>query len=410
MRIALVVPWLEVGGVETFVFRLAQCCQQLGHEVEIVATRQEGEWFGRARQLGIPTVCLSEQKSSSLAQHAIAVGNYLRLRRFDVCFLNHSREAQASIAMLPDQSIVIPIIHNDLDDVYAVGCANRGAWNVAVAVGHKVFLHTRKLIPGKAVVEIPYGVDLPPSEWVGSRRCPEVPLRAVFVGRLLHWQKAILFLPEIVASCLRKGIDLSLTIVGDGPDRQTLLDKSMSLNVGHRIEFKGALPLTETYAEMARAHLLLLPSFFEGLPIVLLEAMACGCVPIVSRLVGVTDFVVDDCRNGFLVEVGNIDGFVEAIGGVFSNRFNLRSLSLASRRTIEERFTVERMANAYLELIRRTKKGEFGTPSRSNLPRLDPELIPSAAHAPGKLARIFRYGRAALRRELRAFQKRCAKE
>src|SRR5262249_17719775 len=92
MRIALVVPWLEVGGVETFLFRLARGFQGMGYEVEIVATQYAGAWFDRARQLGIPSTCLGEATSFSRAWHARKVGRYLRGRGFDVCFLNHTRE------------------------------------------------------------------------------------------------------------------------------------------------------------------------------------------------------------------------------------------------------------------------------------------------------------------------------
>src|SRR5262245_1713920 len=217
MRIALVVPWLEIGGVETFLFRLARCFQGLGYDVEIVATRYEGEWFDRARQLGIPSICLCEEMSWSRAWHVIKVGRYLRDGNFNVCFLNHTREAQASMAMLPDNIIVIPIIHNDHEDVYAVGCANSDAWNVVVAVGHKIFCKTRDLVNGKPVIEIPYGVEIPPICLLDKKDFFSRLLQIVYVGRLIHSQKGILFIPEILANCRQKGMELSLCVVGDGP-------------------------------------------------------------------------------------------------------------------------------------------------------------------------------------------------
>jgi glycosyltransferase involved in cell wall biosynthesis len=386
MRLALVVPWLEIGGVETFLFRLARCCQKVGYDVEIVATHHKGEWFDRARQLGIPSTCLCEATSFSRARHARKVGGYLRRRGFDVCFLNHTREAQASIAMLPDHVIVIPIIHNDVEEVYTIGCANRDAWNIAVAVSRKVFCQTRVLTNGKPVVEIPYGVELPPIDLLEQRDFLSRPLRVVYVGRLVHAQKGILCIPEILDHCRRKGIELSLCVIGDGPDRQALLDKAASLKVLDLIDMKGALPHEAIFLEMVQAHVLLMPSFYEGLPLVLLEAMAYGCVPIVSCLPGITDFAVDDCREGILAEIGNVNAFVSAITRIYYDRLSLQSMSRASRLKVEKRFSVATMAQAYLDLINLAQQNNFGKiQPRSNLLSLDPSLIALRDHLPWAL-------------------------
>jgi glycosyltransferase involved in cell wall biosynthesis len=400
MRIALVVPWLEIGGVETFLFRLARCFQSVKYDVEIVATQYEGSWFYRAQQLGIPFVCLCEATSFSRARHAMKVGRYLHNRGFDVCFLNHTREAQASIAMLTNGTVVIPIIHNDHEYIYAVGCANRNAWNVVVAVGRKVFLETRTLVAGKPVVEIPYGVELPPICLLDGKDFFSRPLRIMYVGRLTHSQKGILCIPEILDRCRQKGIELSLCIVGDGPDYQALLDKAASLEVLDLIEMKGVLPPEEVYTEMLRNHVLLMPSFHEGLPIVLLEAMACGCVPIVSRLPGITDFVVDDCKNGLLIEIGNINAFVRAIENIYHDRLSLKSMSMASRLLVEKRFSVEIMAKAYIHLVNLANQGHFGDiQPRSNLSSLDPSLISLSDHLPWNLQSRLVYMKSLLRRK-----------
>lgn len=399
MRIALVVPWLEIGGVETFLFRLARSFQSMGYDVEIVATQYEGAWFDRARQLGIPAVCLCDATSFSRARHALKVGRYLRSGGFDVCFLNHTREAQATIAMLPDNVMVIPIIHNDLEDVYTTGCANRDAWNVAVTVSRKVFCKTSALTQGKPVVEIPYGVELPPMDVLDSKDFFSHPLQMVYVGRLVHAQKGILFIPEILHHCRQKGIELSLCVVGDGLDRQAFLDKAASLKVLDLLEMKGALPHEEIFPAMVRAHMLLMPSFHEGLPIVLLEAMACGCVPIVSRLSGITDFAVDDGKNGVLVEIGNIAAFVSAIENVYHDRLSFKSMSIASRLTVEKRFSVEIMAQAYIDLVNLAMQDHFKKiQPRSNLPNLDPSLIAWRDHIPWSLQPRLRYMQSLLRR------------
>jgi glycosyltransferase involved in cell wall biosynthesis len=288
--------------------------------------------------------------------------------------------------MLPDNIVVIPIIHNDLQEVYTLGCANREAWNVAVAVSRKVFSMTRALTNGKPVVEIPYGIELPQIDLLDKKDFFSRPLQIVYVGRLVHAQKGILFIPEILDHCRQKGIELTVCMVGDGPDRQALLDKAASLKVLDLIEVKGVLPHEAIFPEMVRAHVLLMPSFHEGLPIVLLEAMACGCVPIVSRLPGITDVAVANGRNGVLVDVGNIAAFVGAIEDIYTDRLRLQSMSIASRLIVEKRFSVENMAQAYIDLVNLAHKSHFVTKQhRSRLPSLDPSLIAWSDHLPWSL-------------------------
>jgi glycosyltransferase involved in cell wall biosynthesis len=93
-----------------------------------------------------------------------------------------------------------------------------------------------------------------------------------------------------------------------------------------------------------------LPSLREGLPNALLEAMACGLPVIVSRLEGVTDWVVTDGMNGLLVEPGNQVELGIALSGVLRNEKLASLLGDKARRTVIERFSMTRVAEEYGEL------------------------------------------------------------
>ena len=99
----------------------------------------------------------------------------------------------------------------------------------------------------------------------------------------------VLWLPDIYRACLQRGADCKLTIVGDGPDAQQLRLRLSELGLLERSRFLQGLTHHQVYDLLLEAHVLLMPSFYEGLPIALLESMACGCVPVVSRLPGITD-------------------------------------------------------------------------------------------------------------------------
>jgi glycosyltransferase involved in cell wall biosynthesis len=80
-------------------------------------------------------------------------------------------------------------------------------------------------------------------------------------------------------------------MVGDGPDDEMLRKKISDFNVGHVIELPGKL--SDTYSAYKRIDIFLLTSDFEGLPLALLEAMSCGCVPVVSNVGGIKQLDFD---------------------------------------------------------------------------------------------------------------------
>jgi glycosyltransferase involved in cell wall biosynthesis len=109
----------------------------------------------------------------------------------------------------------------------------------------------------------------------------------------------------------------------------------------------------DTIACLADHDVFVLPTRAEGLPVALLEAMGCGLVPVVSNIqCGVPD-VVADGATGFLPEVGDVDGFAEAIARLAGDRPLLERFSGAVRRTVQEQFDIRVRATAYQTLYAR---------------------------------------------------------
>jgi glycosyltransferase involved in cell wall biosynthesis len=116
---------------------------------------------------------------------------------------------------------------------------------------------------------------------------------------------------------------------------------------GDRVVF---VPPTNQIQDYFRAaDMYVMPSKREGMPIALLEAMACGLPCVASRLPGATDTMVDDGVNGRLAEPGDIDGFAAAIGGLLADPATASRMGAAARRTVEDRYTMERVADMWLD-------------------------------------------------------------
>jgi glycosyltransferase involved in cell wall biosynthesis len=157
-----------------------------------------------------------------------------------------------------------------------------------------------RIAPGIRVAVISNAVD--------TRRFPDVERKwgdkkMVFLGRLDKAKG----LDDIVEACralVGQGFKFTFTCFGVGPDRQTFLS-AMSEVLGDRFHYGGVVIGEDKIRALSDADMLLLPSKFEGLPLALLEAMAAGCVPVVSDRGSIAS-VVEDGRNGFLIQPGDL--------------------------------------------------------------------------------------------------------
>jgi glycosyltransferase involved in cell wall biosynthesis len=224
-------------------------------------------------------------------------------------------------------------------------------------------------------VEIAHGVELPVFK---ERRetAANSPMRLIFAGRLDHLSKGVLFLPGIMAACLKRGISAELRIIGDGVDRRKLERRMAELSLTNHVHFLGLLKPAQVMDGLSDSDVMLMPSFREGLPLSMLEAMACGCVPVASRLKGVTDSVVKDAETGFLVQTGHIEGFADAIEKIYRQPGLQQKMGAAARKVAETRFSIEAMGKAYASLFEEALNGRFPLPqSRRSLPRLDQSVF-----------------------------------
>ncbi len=136
--------------------------------------------------------------------------------------------------------------------------------------------------------------------------------RMVFVGRVVE-QKGLGVLFEAMQSLLGEHPNLSLTVVGDGPHRQDLAARAESMGLGDRVEFVGAKSQSEVVDILAKADLFVLPSYAEGVPVVVMEALGSG-VPVVASFVGGMAELVEDDHTGFLVRPGDPVQLADRIG------------------------------------------------------------------------------------------------
>lgn len=144
---------------------------------------------------------------------------------------------------------------------------------------------------------------------------PDAP-RFVSIGRL-DVQKGQLVLLEAVARARDQGAEVEVTIVGDGPLREQLEDAAERLGIRGAVRFTGALAADDVLLEIARSRALVLASFAEGLPIVVMESLALGR-PVIATDVGALSELVEPGRTGWLVPPADVEALAGAIGAAAS--------------------------------------------------------------------------------------------
>jgi len=106
-----------------------------------------------------------------------------------------------------------------------------------------------------------------------------------------------------------------------------------------------------------------LPSAFEGLPVALLEAMACGAVPVVSDIRSGVRQVVRDGENGYVVAPGDVQGFADRLAELARDPALVSRMSYAAHRAVHDGpFTIDAMCEHYLAFFDRVAREPFARP------------------------------------------------
>jgi len=170
------------------------------------------------------------------------------------------------------------------------------------------------------------------------------------VGNLIPIKSHALLLHAVAAACVSVP-NMFARIIGDGPERLRLGALARALGIAGRVEFLGRQSRREVARAMREATLFVLPSRYEGLGCVYLEAMASGIASVACRGQGI-DEVIRHRENGWLIEPGNLDELVAAIRVLFGDPELRQRLGLAGRRTILDGFTLAHQAQALAAVYR----------------------------------------------------------
>ena len=175
--------------------------------------------------------------------------------------------------------------------------------------------------------------------------------RLVCVGRICE-QKGQLLLVAAVKSLIDKGISIELVLAGDGEMRAEVEAMIATTGLGAKVRITGWISSDQVREEILAARALVLPSFAEGLPVVLMEAMALGR-PVISTFVAGIPELVRHREDGWLVPAGDVGALASAIEDCLrSTPDTLKRMAESARQRAWSRHNIDAEAGKLAALFR----------------------------------------------------------
>ncbi len=164
----------------------------------------------------------------------------------------------------------------------------------------------------------------------------------LFVGRLVD-KKGLECLLDAMPGILGEHPETILTVIGDGPLRQSLVDRCQTLDITAQVRFLGSLENTKIPAYMQQCAVAIFPSVVtdsgdqEGAPVAIMEALACECATIVADYPGARDLIRGG-KNGFLVEQKSAEQIAGRVNMFLADPGLARQIGSTGRKDILEKF------------------------------------------------------------------------
>ncbi len=366
-HIAFVLPCgLTLGGVTTWSIEMSRRLANLNTPTTIIKHPNFGTILDIDMPPQVPLIDSSCHPSPMAEQLMQAVPDYYKVLPA-VIVPNYDIGPYALCALLSVHESkdmrVIGYCHTDDFYYYALLAYYEPIIHLFVAVSRESAATLAKIIPHRQadIIVRPYGVSVPKT----LERCysaKDKPLQLIYAGRIAERQKRVSDLPKLAQALAKENIDFHLRVVGSGPEREMLSNSIQALDesIRQRITMIKSVSPAQMPDIWRSSDICILVSEFEGTSISMLEAMAWGCVPVVTRVSG-AKAVINYGHNGFLAPIGDVAAMARIIKLIDYDRDCLTKLGNKAHTMISEQYAY----NDYINFFRKRADEVWQQPSRS---------------------------------------------
>ena len=171
----------------------------------------------------------------------------------------------------------------------------------------------------------------------------------LFVGRLAG-VKGVPVLLDALKMLKEKHANLEVTLIGDGPERAALESRSQDMGLAQMVDFVGYKSQSDVAETLSNTDIFVLPSFAEGVPVVLMEAMAARVPVITTHVAGIPE-LIEDGTHGILTHPGDASSLAGAIEKLLSNSALATEMGKTGREKVSAEFNIETEAAWLAELF-----------------------------------------------------------
>lgn len=226
------------------------------------------------------------------------------------------------------------------------------------------------------IVRIPCGVKIPQQT---TRRDSPV-LRVAYVGRLAEEQKRISEVTKSFCAMVREINQTEALIIGDGPDKDAVEAILAPLGDQFPVKLVGGVPNQSIHSYLLTCHVIVLLSDYEGIPVAIMEAMACGVVPVCLQMRSGIFELIENGKSGFIVSNRDED-FLHAIRRLREDRDLWETMSGRAKQVVSEQFSSDICHVMWADFLHSLRVSR--TKHSISIPRklLLPPVLPSLARA-----------------------------
>ena len=337
---------------QTFILNEILELERQGLTVEIASLRPPRDDEPRHQRLALLRAGITYIDACEAGAHIADWAHRLNLQHLHAHFATGAADTAmraAALAGIPFSftAHARDIYHHSVDPQALAERMARASFVVTVSDYNRS--HLEKLAAsrgsGGRIVRLYNGLDL---DCFAPAEAAREPGLVVAVGRLVA-KKGFADLIEACAVLDRSGVEFHCLIIGEGPERSALEQSISRHRLPHRVTLAGAMAQTVVVAALGRAELFALPCIVgedgdrDGLPTVILEAMALGTPVVSTRLAGIPEMVLQR-RTGLLVNQGAVAELAEAMAQLLGSAELRATLSRNALAHMRQRFDLRRNA------------------------------------------------------------------
>jgi len=347
-----------ISGVNTVIINTIRGLIQLGYDTHVVVTQKIPKEHVNDIPFDIPYKLLPLENNEEVHRKYVLKEH---LKNYSPCvFLPHTDYLASSLSkdIFEDPKIkTIGVLHADDEEHYDHGYLEGRYWDHIVCVSNLIRQNIIKINPvfKNKTTTILNGIEIPEYCSDDLLRKFEIidPIKIIYTGRIIQFQKRILDFIQIVKLLKQENISFHLTIVGDGPEFNELKQLLRSDIDSGLVTLTGKISRKEIFKLLKEQHIFALISDFEGLPMSLLEAMSHYCIPIVSNIQSGIQDILTDKMNSLIFPIGNYIEFVNMVKIILNDQKNNKKLAKLAFKTLKEKkLTLNKMSSEYSKIIK----------------------------------------------------------